>query len=95
MKRRQYGTVLALAWVCLALGVSILVLSGRNASLQRRLQAQQIQLNNGLMGQRGQQITAQILQEMIDATGRSPQIRQLLTKYGYSTPASSTNHVAK
>jgi hypothetical protein len=95
MKRWQYVTVLTLAWVCLALGVSILVLSGRNASLQRQLQMQQIQLNNGLTGQRGQQITAQILQEMIDATGRSPKIRQLLTKYGYSTPASSADKAAK
>ena len=91
MKRWQYATALTLAWGCLALGGSVLVLARMNTRVQRRLQARQIQIDNGLYSQRGRQITEQVLQEMIDATARSPRIRSLLVKYGYNDSPSSSD----
>lgn len=85
MKRWQCATALVLALCCLVLSVSVVCLAATHSALQRRLQIQQAQLNNG---QRGQQITFQIVQEMVNVSARSSQIRAILIKYGYNVPAS-------
>jgi len=91
MKRWQFTTTLAISLICLVLGVSIVCLSATNSAMQYRLQMQQSQLNNGLLGQRGQQITSAIVQEMVNVSARSSQIRATLIKYGYNVPASAAD----
>jgi hypothetical protein len=91
MKRWQFATALVLAMICLVLAVSVVCLAATNSALQYRLQIQQAQLNNGLLGQRGQQVTSLVVQEMVNASPRSSQIRAILIKYGYNVPASAAD----
>lgn len=84
MRTGQYFALLFLAIVCMGLGVAVLATSWENQRLQGQLQAQQLVINNGVLGVRGQQISGQLLQEMTDLAARDSKMKALLEKYGYA-----------
>ncbi len=84
MRRWQFTTLLVLAIVCLALSAGTVVIARVNQRLQKKLQMQQAQINSGILGQRGQQISAQILQDMANVTLSNQRMKDLLMKHGYN-----------
>ncbi len=99
MKGYQFTILVVLGIVCLALSVTTVVTSRINQKLQQTLQLQQARINNGLLGQRGQQISAALMQDLAVASTDNTRIKDLLKKYGYTvqtpsqTPATVTNKV--
>jgi len=84
MKVWQLFTLLVLGIACLGLSVATVWSSWSNQRLQQQLQLQQMRINNGIMGQRGQQLSAAILRDMGTVAVSSDDMRAILTKYGYT-----------
>jgi hypothetical protein len=70
--------------------VAAVVSARANQRLQQELQTQQQAINNGILGQQGQQISQNILQDMVAAAKRNVKIRKLLERYNYRVPAIET-----
>ena len=87
MKSGPYFVVLLLAVACAVLAVALILVARTNQQLQVQLQAQQQALNQGVLGQQAQQISAGVLQDMAGAAVGNPAIRQLLEKHGYRVPS--------
>jgi len=90
MKPWQFFTALLLALACVGVGVASVLTTRSNIALQGKLQARQEVLNSGLLGERGRQLTSNILQDMARASATSEPIRKLLNKYGYNVSAPAT-----
>jgi len=87
MKSGSYFVVLLLAVACVILTVALILVAQTNQQWQVKLQAQQQALNQGILGQQAQQISAGVLQDMANAAIiNDPGIRQLLEKHGYRVP---------
>jgi hypothetical protein len=84
MKAWQFYSLLLLAVFCMGISMATVLVARSNVQLQARLQAHQTKLNNGVLGPRGQQIAANILQSMANASATDASIRQLLAKHGYN-----------
>ncbi|MEI8242652.1 MAG: hypothetical protein WCI17_05245 [bacterium] len=84
MKLPKFIILLMLGVVTLALALAIVLLSARNERAQRMVQAQQLAINNGILGAQGQQISSAILQDMAHAAASNRNLRSLLGKYGYN-----------
>lgn len=102
--KRQY----ILAWVVgcayLALAIATVAIARAQQVLQGQLQNVQQSLNNGILGQRGQQIRSGVLQDMANISLQDEKMRALLMKHGFTvtppagaaTPATTaTNKVTK
>ena len=87
MKTGSYFIVLLLAVACVVLTVALILMARTNQQLQSQLQAQQQVLNQGVLGQQAQQISAGVLQDMANASVDNVGIRQLLEKHGYRLPS--------
>lgn len=87
MKRGPYFVLLSLAAACVVLTVALILMAHTNQQLQVNLQAQQQALNQGILGQQAQQISASVLQDLANVAAGNPGIRQLLEKHGYPVPA--------
>ena len=87
MKAGSYFLVLLMGTACVILTVGLIVMAYANQQFQAKLQAQQQALNQGVLGQQGQQISAGVLQDLSDAAVDNPDIRQLLEKNGYRQAA--------
>ena len=83
MKNWHYFSVLLLAVVSALLTVVLIVLGEKNQNLQTKLQIQQQILNQGILGQQAQQISAGVLKDLADAAVDDQELRQLLEKHGY------------
>ena len=88
MKAGSYFFLLLLGAACILLTVGLIAMAYTNQQLQARLQAQQQALNQGVLGQQGQQISAGVLQDLSDASVDNSDIRQLLEKNGYRVASS-------
>ncbi len=91
MKPWQYITTMILALTCLGLAVSIVIVSSSRIRAQEEVNARQQQLNNGVLGQQGQQIQSGILQDMANSAAQNPKMRRLLTRHGYTVQGGVTN----
>ena len=87
MKPGTYFVVLLLAVACVVLTVALILVAHTNQQLQIKLQAQQQALNQGILGQQAQQISAGVLQDLSVAAVGNPALRVLLEKYGYRMPS--------
>lgn len=86
MKLWQYVTSVLLALACLGVSVALVFVSMANQKDQKALQVQQARLNDGVLGQRGQQIASSIIQDMAGVSTKNAKIRKLLVKHGYNVP---------
>lgn len=87
MKLWQYAIALLLGLSCLGLAIA-LVLAGKDARrLQAELQAQQGQIQSGVLGPQGQQVVGSVLQDLANASITNVALRQLLARHGYSVQA--------
>ena len=84
MKIWQMFTLLLLGIACLGLSIATVATSWANQRLQQELQAQQIQINSGILGQRGQQLSSSIMQDMGNVALTNENMRQLLAVHGYN-----------
>jgi negative regulator of sigma E activity len=73
---------------CVILTVALILMAHTNQKWQVKLQSQQQVLNQGILGQQAQQISAGILQELAATAVTNVAIRELLEKYGYRLSAS-------
>jgi len=87
MKTGSYFVVVLLSGVCVVLTVALILIANTNQGLQLKLQAQQQALNQGILGQQAQQISAGIMQDLYNVAGKNYAIRQLLEKHGYRVSA--------
>jgi hypothetical protein len=87
MKTGSYVVALIISALCGVLAVALIFAAGVNQRLQARLQNQQQALNNGILGQQGQQITGNVIQDIAGAAARNPGLRDLLEKHGYRLQA--------
>lgn len=95
MKAGSYFFLLLLGVACIVLTVGLIAMAYTNQQLQAKLQAQQQALNQGVLGQQGQQISAGVLQDLSDASVDNSDIRQLLEKNGYRVPSSRSAAVTR
>lgn len=84
MRTSQFVWLVTLAGITVVLAFTIVVLSAINDKVQQDLQAQQMAVNNGVLGPQGQQVSAAILQDMAKASTESRDLRMLLKRYGYT-----------
>jgi hypothetical protein len=95
MKTWQYLVTVVLGATCLVLAL-MLWKTGKSAqNLQLDLQRQQMEVNNGLLSQRGQQLGNSILQDMVVSSANNQRMHKLLGENGYNiqfqqTPPSNT-----
>ena len=83
MRSGSFFITLLLSLVCVALSVGLIVVAHSNQKLQSELQGQQQTLNNGILGQQGQQVSNSLLQDMANAGVRNPAMQKLLDSHGY------------
>jgi hypothetical protein len=86
MKTGSYVIVVVLSALCGVLSVALIFAAGANQRLQARLQNRQQTLNSGILGQQGQQITGNVIQDIAVAAARNPGLRDLLAQHGYRMP---------
>jgi hypothetical protein len=84
MSLPKFVCLMILAGVTVTLALVIVLLSAENESTQQSLQARQLALNNGILGPQGQQISTAILQDMANASANNRDMRNLLSKYGFT-----------
>ena len=94
MKPGAYFVVLLLAVAGIVLTAALILVTHTNQQLQVKLQAQQQALNQGILGQQAQQISAGILQDLANAAVGNPALRQLLEKHGYRVPPARSSAAA-
>lgn len=94
MKIGEYFFLLLMGVACAILTVALIAMACRNQLLQGKLQIQQQALNQGVLGQQGQQISAGVLQDLADAAVDNPGIRDLLEKHGYRVSSPRTRPAA-
>ena len=87
MSLRQYFVALMLGLVCIALGIGIVAVSIAQSRVQREINMQQMQLNAGILGQRGQQVGASILQDLAAVAVGNDRVKRLLGRHGYTVQA--------
>jgi len=87
MKTFPYFVATLMGLVCLALSVALVVMAEINLRAQMRLQERQQVLNNGVLGQQGQQLSNRVLQEMARLATYDPDMRKLLDRHGYQMAA--------
>lgn len=84
MKTWQYLVTVVLGAACLILAL-LLYKTGKSAqSLQLDLQRQQMEVNSGLLSQRGQQLGNSILQDMVVVAANNQRMHKLLGENGYN-----------
>lgn len=83
MRQGQYFFILLLSVVCVVLTAALLFVGQTNMRMQVKLQEQQQKLNQGILGQQAQQISAGVLKDMADAAAGNADMRQVLEKHGY------------
>lgn len=83
MRSGSYFVVLLTSIACVILTVALILMAHTNQKWQVKLQSQQQVLNQGILGQQAQQISAGILQELAATAVTNVAIRELLEKYGY------------
>jgi len=93
MRTSQFTWLVVLAGASVVFAFAIVVLSAVNDKTQQNLQAQQVAINNGVLGPQGQQISAAILQDMANASANDRDLRMLLKRYGYTVQAGASNSV--
>ena len=92
MRTSQFIWLVILAGTTVVLAFSVVVLSAINDKTQQNLQAQQMAINNGVLGPQGQQISSAILQDIANASSNDRDLRMLLKRYGYTVQsAPATN----
>ncbi len=96
MSLAKFVCLVSLSGVSVALALGIVALSAVNERSQGRVQAQQMAINNGVLGPQGRQISGAILQDMAAVSVTNVDMGGLLRKYGYTvqtdagTPPSAT-----
>jgi hypothetical protein len=80
----QYRSSVIIAFVCLVLSLSIVVVARSNGFLQQDIQRRQQQLNNSIFTPQAQQIANNVLQDMAAVASTNAQMRALLGKHGYT-----------
>jgi len=83
----KYHILMVMGFVCVVLSIALICIATANQKMQLQIQTQQQYLNQGVLGQQGQQITATIIQEMDNAAASNANIRTILEQYGYRKPA--------
>jgi len=91
VKPAAYFIVLLLAVASLGLSIALWWVGRGNLDLQNRLQAQQQALNSGILGQQGQQISGNLLQDLAAAAATNASIRGLLDQHGYRVPTAGAS----
>ena len=86
MKPVAYFVVLLLAVACVVLSIALVMVAQKNQSLIVRLQAQQQNLNQGILGPQAQQISSGVIQDLVRAGGNNREIRRMLEKHGFTVP---------
>ncbi len=98
MTARKYVIVLLLGFVCLGLSIGVVSAAMVRQRIQQRLNEQQARLNAGILGQQGQQIRANLMQDLGAAGVRNEPLRTMLARHGYTvqlpaaTPDSATSN---
>ena len=87
MKLWQYTAGVILGVVCVGLSVAIVLTARSNMALQESIQGRQQQLGNSVLGDKAQQITGNILQDMAATASKNEKMRTLLAKHGVNVPA--------
>lgn len=95
MKLWQYVTSIVVGVACVVLSLATVVTARSNATLQGSIQLRQQQLNSGILGPQGQQVAGNILQEMATVAVKNPNMRRILTKYGYTVASPSVESPAQ
>jgi hypothetical protein len=81
MKAPQFIASVILALVPLVLVINLISIGQQNQNLQAQLQSQQEMINKGSMAQ---QIGVNILKDVAAASVRDPNLKEVLSKNGYS-----------
>ena len=87
MKLWQYLITVTLGLACVGLSAAIVITARGSQTLQGQIQERQQKVNNSILGQQGQQITGNIMQDMAATAAKNAKMRELLAKYGYTIPA--------
>lgn len=98
MREWQFITLLLLALVCTGLTAADVSMVWVNQRLQTEVQARQLAINNGILGQQGQQISQNILRDMANVAGKDAGIRKILERHSFPVQvpaaAAGTNAVS-
>ena len=89
MKQGQYFFILLLSVICVVLTAALVCMGQVNIRMQAKLQEQQLKLNQGVLGQQAQQISAGVLKDMADSAAANDDMRKLLEKHGYRVQPSA------
>jgi hypothetical protein len=92
MRTSQFVWLVVLAGAAVAAAAAIVVLSAVNDKAQREIQAQQLAINNGVLGPQGQQISAAILQDMASVSANNREMSNLLRRYGYTVQSGAPSN---
>jgi hypothetical protein len=91
MKQGEYFLVLLMAVFCVVLTGALITMGQANMRMQVRLQEQQQKLNQGILGQQAQQLSAGVLKDMADSAASNEDMRKVIEKHGYRVqPAGGT-----
>jgi NADH:ubiquinone oxidoreductase subunit 6 (subunit J) len=81
MQKWQYYVSLALSALALLLTIVLIVTGKTNQTIQKELQAQQVEINRG---QVSQQIGTALLRDMAVASVSNNKLKDLLAKHGFT-----------
>ena len=95
MKPFAYFVATLLGLVSVVLSVTLIVMADINQKAQVRLQVRQQELNSGVLGQQGQQLSSRVLQEMARLAAYDPDMRKLLERHGYQVQAPEDSAASK
>jgi hypothetical protein len=80
----QYRSSVIIAFVCLVLGLAIVVIARSNVLMQQEIQLRQQRLNTSIFTPQAQQIANNVLQDMGSVASTNAPMRALLAKHGYT-----------
>lgn len=96
MKMGQFFAVAFLGLACLGGSVALVIVGRSTLRWQRVVAGQQTQINNSIIGERGQRLSGAILNDMGAVAVTNTEMRQLLTLHGINltgaTPAAETEN---
>lgn len=84
MKLWQYVASIVAGVACVVLSLATVLMAKSNATLIESIQLRQQKLNSGILGQQGQQVAGNIIQEMAVVAGTNRMMRGVLVKHGYN-----------
>lgn len=91
MHRWQCAVAWILGLICLALSVATIWLASGNQRMEQSVLGQRTLIERGILGQQGQQVGNNILQDLAATAQRNVDVRDLLARHGFKVASDVTN----